>query len=115
MLLTAGEGGDMHFNFHFLNGETDTELLANLSKTMFSRQSVSLFGITEILLLVFYRPKFLHFASHFEQCLEVKLTVIWNTGRLAGTHTVGMDSWKIAVKTHLITNTICIINDGVLT
>lgn len=66
----------MHYDFHFLNGETNTEILLNLSMTMFPSQGASQFGGIVILLL---------------GCLEVKLTVIWNRERLPGTHTVRMD------------------------
>lgn len=41
----------MHYDFHFLNGETNTEILANLFTTMFTRQGASQFGGIIILLL----------------------------------------------------------------
>lgn len=38
----------MHYDFHFLNGETNTEILANLSKAMFpAKVSVSL-GVSSV-------------------------------------------------------------------
>lgn len=80
----------MHYDFHFLNGKTNIEILVNLSYVPQPKRQF-VWGILILLLVIYNGLSFFILFPILYRSLEVKPTVIWNRERLAGTHIVGMD------------------------